>query len=377
MRVQLKLKSFKKTVDLVDYANYKVAGEEKEAINTPAILVLAEGDKTFLVALNREMYMKMPIPGTVVYEEGSVALDSSSLKKMLKAISDENIELNFTEGDDKVKIISGEDTNEMTTLNLVKFKKLPAFEEKRKLCDVVAGVLSNSIKSVASAIPSKAQQIALNSCCVEFGMNCISFVGFDGYKLIKYDLQMEDGYNLDFYEKILIPTEAADALVRTLAKGTSLVSMSFCDNNGKKYLVIEKENIVVAIRLRDYKYPDYDSLLRSDYDFTFVVDQSSLKDTIASIAGIGSAKEALPVHFIFDGSKVTLRFVTQDSTIAKTLAIESMEGEPERFRMLAKSLKEVLPYLEARIRIKVFKNGLVIITPESSNSYILVTRTLD
>jgi hypothetical protein len=63
--------------------------------------------------------------------------------------------------------------------------------------------------------------------------------------------------------------------------------------------------------------------------------------------------------------------------VSKTLNLESKEGKLQRFKMLAKTLKDVFPYLEDRIRVKYFTGGLIIITPESSNEYILVTRVLE
>ena len=47
-----------------------------------------------------------------------------------------------------------------------------------------------------------------------------------------------------------------------------------------------------------------------------------------------------------------------------------------RFKLLAKSLKNVLPYLPDDIRIKVLKKGLVIIQSAHNNEYVFVTRTL-
>jgi DNA polymerase III sliding clamp (beta) subunit (PCNA family) len=374
MNIKFEIKNFKKIVELVDNANYKIVGDE-ENINKPAIYIKATIDSVILVALNREIYIEVPFNATII-EPGEVILDNSTLKKMLKLINGE-VELTFNKEANKVILTSDNDPIEMTNLELTKFSKLPKFENKNKLCDVVAGVLSDSIKAVASAIPTKAPQVALNSCCLEFDLGNISFVGFDGYKLIKYSLDMSDIGVLDFREKILIPSEAALAISKSLAKGKSNVEMSFCNNNDKKYLIIEKDGIIIAVRLRDYNYPDYSKLMRSDYDFTFVIDKSKLKETISSITGIGNAKEALPVHFIFTEDKVSLRFVTQDSTVSKTLNIESKDGQVMRFKLLAKTLKDVFPYLKDRIRIKVFNQGLIIITPESSSEYILVTRMLE
>lgn len=374
MKIQIKIKEFKKAIDLIDSANYKIADDENANINVPSIFLKADEESAFLIALNKEIYIKMPISVQVI-TPGEISMDNSVLKKILKTMEGE-AEISCDTETNKITITSDGDSVEINNLSLVKFKKLPEFNDKKKLCDIIAGTLSNSIKAVSSAVPTKEPQVSLNSCCLEFNSSIISFVGFDGYKLIKHNLKV-DNLSPEFTEKILIPAEASNAIAKSLAKGKASVSMSLCEIKDRKYLVIEKDEIIIATRLRDFNYPKYESLIRSDNTFAFVIDQSKLKETISSIAGIGSAKEALPVHFIFDKDKVSLRFVTQDSTVSKTLSIESSNGTPYRFKLMGKHLKDVLPFLENRIQIQVFEKGLVIISPEANTDYIFVTRILE
>ena len=50
MNIKFEIKNFKKIVELVDNANYKIAGEE-ENINKPSIFIKASADSVILVAL--------------------------------------------------------------------------------------------------------------------------------------------------------------------------------------------------------------------------------------------------------------------------------------------------------------------------------------
>lgn len=377
MRIIVETSKFNKIVEMVNNVNYKIKEQEPTAINSQTICIRTSGkNEVSIIAMNQEMYLNILNPAEVV-DDGMIIFQSATFLKTMKTISADRITLS-SEGD-KLKFIApdGDCCAEINLLSERKFEKLPEFANRRQLTVVQSGVLSNCIKAVSSAIPTNAPQEGLNSCCLDFELCSLYFIGFDGYQLIRYTLNLEDeGTDLDFRDKLLVPTSAALAIAKILQKGKANVTLSFSNIKDKRYLVIEKEGVTMASRLKNFNYPNYEVLLTNESDLEFTFSQVELRKTMKSITGLGSSKDLLPVHFIFSGDTVELRIVTPDSTVSQKIKLMELIGEVMRFKLLAKSLKNVLPYLPDDIRIKVLKKGLVIIQSAHNNEYVFVTRTL-
>lgn len=376
MNICIPKKVLKSILSIVDNANYAIKKDPEAQINTKSLCLKASEGKVNVIAMNQEMFIDIPIIAEIT-EEGIAVLDNKTLIKVVTSLNDGDIVLRTK--DDKLILESNGSEVEINMLTSVKkFDKLPEFDEKEQITEITAGVMSTCLKAVSSAVPDNLPQFALNNSCVEFEFSSISFVGFDGYKLIKKTLELEDdGIGIDFNKKLLIPTAATNAIQKILTKGKANIILSFCNIKDREYLVIDKDDITIAVRLNNYDFPDYRKLLINEFDYTFTINTKELQTILKSVTGL-SGKEVNPIHFIFEAGKVNLRIVTESATVSKWLSIDNIEGNPQRLKVLAKSLKDVAPYFDSeRIRFKVLNNGLVTLQPIDAVDYIFVTRAIE
>ena len=377
MKIKIeKISSFIKIIEMVNSVNYKIKEDEPSKINEPSICIRTSGGQVFVVAMNQEMYFNVSI-NAQIEEEGIVVISNTVFIKTLKAITANNITLS---SDNENLHFINENNDVCASIKLLeckKFDKLPIFSGKKQISVLQAGLLAECMKVVSNNIGNSVQE-SLNNACLEFELVSVDFIGFDGYRLIKKSIELlDEGTDIDFKETMFIPVNAAGAVAKILQKGKADVTISYFSNKNKNYFVIEKEGVIMAIRLNQIDYPNYKTLLTQSFDFSFSFSQKELRKTMKSVTGLSDSKEVLPIHFIFKENVLELRIVTNDSTVSQKIELTSKENVSEKFKLSAKDMKSILPAFPDDICIKVSKKGLVTIeSGEEDNNIIFITRTL-
>lgn len=242
-----------------------------------------------------------------------------------------NGEAEISVGQDNVmKIKADKIKNSYHTMDPLMFPKINDLEEGEELT-IDAGIILESIKRVAYAIPTQAENSIMTAMCLHAEGGQLNFVGSDAH-VVAWDTVAYDG---NF--KLLIPKNTVDKL-----KSLGLSGEVQIKHNKSQAVFITKE-FEIYTRLIEGEYFKYQAMFKELPIHTVV-------SRVALMGAMTRAKmcteERSPVRFELQGERLNLSIKDRTTDYHETVDLQESLSEPLTIGFDAKLVLETLKAFE-------------------------------
>jgi len=294
------------------------------------VKLTASGEYLILQATNLERFLTIKVPVEESYGEFSVCVDADKFAKLVKELDDEIvIEPNETyllvkSGSTKAKL-------------LVSDYELPEFPEPVYDVEFEAKPLLKAIERVSFAISSNHDH--LKCLLIDGKGDKINFVGSDGYRLAIYE------YPVNFDKQFKLHASGLTVL-KDLLDEVDIVKLGATEN----MTFISTELWGLALRNIESIYPDYETVIPSDYSCKVVFNAEEMGKALKKLLVFG--KDSAAVEMLVGGAEIILKTQSPDyGEIEVNVPIEEVSGEM-RIAFNCRYLKEFIDNADGRIVMK-------------------------
>jgi len=266
-------------------------------------------------------------------EDGSVAVPGRILLDTLKALPEQPITFNVQSDTHIVELTSAYGKYKMAGDNPADFPERPT-PKKVDSITIDASVIHEAISNTLFATSSDELRLAMTGVCVHVDFNKIVFVATDAHKLVKY---VYKDITSDTTQTIILPKKALTVLKNAL-HATGAIDVSFDKSNA----FFKMDQISLACRLIDAKYPEYEAVIPKDNPNILTVDR---KDFLNSLKRIVIFSNRTTNQVVLDIAEDSLTINAQDldfSSEANEQLSCTYEGDPIKIGFNARFLIEML-----------------------------------
>ena len=232
------------------------------------IKLKASEDTLTLSATDLEISIEKTIPADVKIQ-GEVVILGKIFSEFIKKLSKEQLELETTEKNELL-IHYGENTATLQCLNRDEFPTIKNIQSSKEI-EINKTELKKSIdKTVCCAAIDDARPV-LKGCLFEVGNGNLTVVALDGYKLAKYETQI----NSNDIMKCIVPTRSLNEISKLLitANKDEKIKLNISDN----YLMIDDDNTKIISRLILGEYLNYKQVIPQTFKTRIKVNRSQLE----------------------------------------------------------------------------------------------------
>ncbi|MGB2804833.1 MAG: DNA polymerase III subunit beta [Candidatus Zixiibacteriota bacterium] len=177
-------------------------------------------------------------------------------------MSENRLELKAERGSYKLSGIPAEEYPKLPTVNLAKEIKIPGAD------------LVGMIKKTIFAVSTDETRPALNGVLWQTSGNNMLMVATDGHRLAKMSLKNTKLKGL--HEDVIIPPKALNLLMKLLVDEEKEVGIVFEENS----IIFNLGDTVLASRLIEGPYPNFDQVIPKDHDKKMVVNKEFLNGAV-------------------------------------------------------------------------------------------------
>lgn len=343
------------------------------AINTNPVLPILE-DFLFTISNNKLTIAATDLETSIITSievqsdgDGVVAVPAKILLETLKALPPQPI--TFSVDDEKygIEITSSYGKYRLAGEDGKDFPKIPEPEGVDSI-ELQSGVLAQSITKTLFATSNDELRPAMTGVYFQVDFNKLILVATDAHKLVKYTFTEASG---EIATSFIVPKKALTLLKNALPSGGT-VKLSF----NKANAFFSFENTLLACRLIDARYPDYNAVIPVDNPNLLTIDRNDFQNSLKRIAIYANKTTNQVVLSINDGS---LTISAQDLDFSNE-ATEQLSctytGTPITIGFNAKFLIEMLSVLESEeVKMELSSStraGILLPTEEVEGEEILM-----
>lgn len=315
----------------LQYASRAVSQKPNIPILSNVKLEVSKNDLK-MSATNLEMGINMWIPG-IVDTDGSITVSAKYLADFVSAINEENVELSLNESVLLVKTPKSKANFSIIPAN--EFPVLPKLPEG-KLFSVSAKDLIKSLDKVIFSCSTdlgagKIQQSGVLFEVIEDSTTEIAFVGLDGFRLSKRNIEVKD-LNKDLINtQLIVPAKYLNELSKMVSDSdTDEINVYLSEN--KSQIIFQFEDIEFSVRLLEGPYPDYRRIMPDTYSYSFEVAKSDLEDALKVISTFARSNLAYKTLFDMDLENSAIKFksvVNEVGDNETVIEVEGIQGESD------------------------------------------------
>jgi len=238
------------------------------------VLVTTTNDQVLLQSTDIEHALTITIPAKV-NEEGTVAIPSDVLTRLISNTNKNDETLNFELQDTQGVITNSLSNTTVSTLDHTEFPAIPHIEtdDDTRQFNFSIQDFNNGLQTVAFAASHSNIKPELSSVFINYEAGHLYFVCTDGFRLIEKVFRVDLGAE-DF--SLLLPVKSAAIISKVFdSVETDNVDFFVTDNQ----LAIQANNIYFTCRLVSGSFPDYKRLIPKEKETSAVM----LKDDIAQV----------------------------------------------------------------------------------------------
>ncbi len=200
-------------------------------------------------------------------KKGALTIPARPFYDILRELPECDVEIHITEnrmelkaerGTYKLSGIPAEEYPKLPTINLAKEIKLPGSD------------LQRMIKKTIFAVSTDETRPALNGVLWQTSGNNMQMVATDGHRLARISLKNTRLKGL--HEDVIIPPKVLNLLVKMMVEEDKEIGIIFGENN----LIFNLGQTVLASRLIEGPYPNFEQVIPKDNDKKLVVDKDLL-----------------------------------------------------------------------------------------------------
>lgn len=204
-------------------------------------------------------------------ENGKMVIPSKKLME-ISSLLPPNIEINFDINIDTCKILIMTDQAEyrLTGQNIGEYPKLPELKEEQKI-PVQSDILQRLVSKTIFCVGKDELRPALTGVFFQLKKNEIRAVATDGHRLVKI---VNKNFTYDEEKELVIPNKALVVILNYFVENLNYIAVN------QTHIEFIFENSVVITRLIDDKYPNYESVIPADNNYTLTANKNDLLSSV-------------------------------------------------------------------------------------------------
>lgn len=309
-----------------------IIGKKGNLIILENILIVSNYDKIIIFATDLEIGIKNTLLANII-QEGSITLPGKKLFEITRETNTKIIKLQVKENN-WITITAGTSIYNLAGLPSEDFPKFPDYEQIT-LVNIQSQTLKKLIeKTIFSIANTGESRFTLTGILLENEkkgeINYLKMVSSDGHRLSLMEVPVDNVIEkLNFNQIIIIPKKGIVEMLK-ICEGNENINIGFDD----KQFILNKENLVVVIRLMNGDFPKYYNIIPNVNDnnnyveinrvaflnalkcinlfsedqynaITYILDKNSLT-LVSRGSGLGNAKDNLEVSY--NGEPINLGF---------------------------------------------------------------------
>lgn len=208
-------------------------------------------------------------------QNGSIAIPAKILNDTLKSLPEQPVSFNVDSTNNSIEITSSYGRYRLAGENSGDFPSFPSSSTQDTI-KINSDILHEAFNKTLFATSNDELRLAMTGILVQLDFNKILFVSTDAHKLVKYVFQ---GISNDVATQFILPKKTCNLLKNVLPANTE-VEISFNKSNA----FFTFGNSILACRLIDAKYPDYNAVIPVDNPNVLTVNRSQLLQSLRRIA---------------------------------------------------------------------------------------------
>lgn len=326
------------------------------------VLIEAKKDQLTFTTSDSEIVMQAKVD-IHVDQTGATTVPARKLLEICKHLP-ESSRVELSHSGDKVVFKSGRSRFTLATLNADEFPTIKALDTPQQIT-ISAEALYQCVKNTAFSMAQQDVRFYLNGMLLEIGADRLSCVATDGHRLAYAQCLTEA--SLETPIRAIIPRKSIGELQRLLGNVSEDQTVRL--HLTAQQLHIEIGDVQISTKLIDGRFPDYNRVIPINGDKPFVIDCSSLKQSLIR-ASVLSNEKYRGVRIALSSGLLTI----SSNNPEQEEAVDELEidylGESAEIGFNVTYLLDVLNCLDsenAKILVKDGNNS-ALITPEYSDN---------
>lgn len=346
------------------YKKLKIAAG---AIGTNAVLPILDN---FLLSLKGNELtfsatdLETSVRGVITVDgkqDGAATVPAKIIMDTLKALPEQPVTISSQ--DQKIEILSSNGKYKAAGMEP---KDFPAFPAQAKNSMAIKGsLITDGFDKTMFATGSDELRLAMTGVHVTMDESDIIFTATDAHRLVRYTFQTGSNLSGNF----ILPKKACHLVSTFLTDEDVFISFN------KQNCFFSFNEITIATRLIDAKYPDVNAVIPKDLTNIFTVDRSEL---IHSLKRMGFYAQKATNKVTFDLTSENINLTSQDADYSSE-ANESIKceyiGDPLSISFNVKYLSEILGALttkEISFKLSDGKRAVIVIPQEEEEGTELI-----
>ncbi|MDD3625691.1 MAG: DNA polymerase III subunit beta [bacterium] len=302
-------------------------------------LLEAKDDKLKITTTDLEITLIKEIPADII-EPGSIALPARKLYEISRNIPTEEFE--FTQLDSKnVQIKGGALSYKLNGQLKDEFPQTPDYDIEKNIT-VSQKELKSLINKTIISVSTDETRFTLMGVylCVEDGY--LIFVSTDGHRLsmgkFKEKLSVELGNNM------IIPAKTLNTL-KDLLEDNEEKKVEINLTKKENQILFTLENSILISRLITGEYPNYKSVVPSDFEMDIIISKNILIDSTQRVGLMADSKRN-SIKYEFKKGELIVNTITPEVGEGKEVVPIDFSGSPIELLFNSKYITDILKNIE-------------------------------
>ncbi len=227
---------------------------------------------------------------------GSIAVSARLLLDTLKTFPDQPLTFK-TEDNSTIEISSSQGKYDMAYFSGEEFPKAVELTSPSKTV-LNGAILATAISKTIFAAGNDDLRPVMSGVFFQFSPENLTFVATDAHKLVKYT---RTDVTADEVAEFIMPKKPLNLLKGILGNAGSDVSIEYNESNAKFVF----DNVVLACRLIDGKYPNYEAVIPKENPNKLTVDRGTFLNSVRRVS-IFSSKTTHQIRLKMAGTELNI-----------------------------------------------------------------------
>lgn len=290
---------------------------------------------------------------------GKTLIPSKILLEILRTLPS-NVEFTIDADCEAQKIVMKTENGEykLTSPDLKEYPEPPEFVDAKKVY-IEHDLLLRLINKTLFAVSHDELRPVLTGVLIHILKDEIRAVSTDGHRLVKV---VNRNYKFEEEREIVLPSKSLNVVLKHMDEKLQYISVS--ETNA----VFVFEQSLVNTRLIDEKYPNYESVIPTDSEYTMIVNKNELLSSVARTSIFTNNPNNL-IKFTIDSKSVTLYAEDPDTGMYANEKIPcEFNGKKFEIGFNANYVTEILNHLDSE-EVNIFltsSNRAATVLPKTS-----------
>ncbi|MDH5511293.1 MAG: DNA polymerase III subunit beta [Nitrospinota bacterium] len=261
------------------------------------VLIEAEEGGVSIFATNLDIGLKGRYQAKVA-SKGRTTVLAKKLYDIVRELPEGEVVVKLDD-DSRCRVICGKSKFNLATIDATDFPEFPGYDSG-SLAPLDGEMLSEMIRKTQFAVSQDETRMTLNGALLEVSPTKVRMVATDGHRLAF--IEREGAFNVSDTEKSIIARKAIAELSKMLAEGED---ETFKFHRHDNHIIFEKGSQVLAIRLIEGAYPNYDQVIPKEFTGEATLPVSEFVHGLRRVVTLADEKSHM-IRFTFSEGKVEL-----------------------------------------------------------------------